>query len=89
MQGRTIARITAGIPYPPYAFSVEPVEALTAPDQGEADATPAAEAVYWLRLGRFTHPDTPGRTSSLSDLITQWEMEPEWTADQEPDECPE
>ena len=64
---------------------MQPVDALTAPDQGEADATSAAEAVYWL-----THPDTPRRASSISDLITQWETEPEWTPDQEPDqECPE
>ena len=66
---------------------VKPLDALTAPDQGEADSTPAAEAVYWL-----THPYTPRRTSSVEDLITQWETEPEWTPDasqEEPDECPE
>jgi len=58
---------------------VKPLDALTAPDQGEADSTPAAEAVYWL-----THPDTLRRTSSVEDLITRWENEPEWTPDQEP-----
>ena len=64
---------------------MQPVEALTALDQGEADSTPAAEAVYWL-----THPDKPRRESPLSDLITQWETEPEWTPDQEhKEECPE
>lgn len=55
---------------------MQPVDALTAPDQGEADTTPAAEALYWL-----THPETPGRTSTFADLITQWENEPEWTPD--------
>ena len=66
--------------------TMRPVDALTVPDQGEADSTPAAEAVYWL-----THPDTPRRTSSpMLELIEQWEAEPEWTPDQEhEEECPE
>ena len=52
------------------------LDALTAPDQGEVDITPAAEAVYWL-----AHPETPRRTSSFADLITQWENAPEWIPD--------
>ena len=78
-ENRTVRAITAGIPYPPYPCTVKPVDALTAPDQGEADTTPAAEALYWL-----THPEAPPRRSALADLIHQWETEPEWTPDQEP-----
>lgn len=68
---------------------MQPVDALTAPEPGDADATLAAEAVYWLRRGRFTHPETPRRSSPFADLITQWETEPQWTPDQEQEECPE
>jgi hypothetical protein len=74
---------------------VDPVDALTAPDQGERDATPAAEAVYWLR-----HPEiasaTLGTLSALSALLDQWESEPEWEGEpqwtgetEDEDECPE
>ncbi len=77
--------------------AVEPVDALTAPDQGERDATPAAEAVYWLR-----HPEiaaaTMGTLEALSILLRKWASEAEWTGepeqrgepeDEDTDECPE
>jgi hypothetical protein len=67
---------------------MQPVDALTARDQGETDATPAAEAVYWLR-----HPEIAAATvNTLTAILDKWESEPEWTGppeDQEHDECPE
>ena len=72
-------------PYPPTLSTVEPVDGLTAREQGEADATPAAEAVYWL-----THPEVAAATvNTLSALLDKWESEPEWTGPPEvldPDE---
>src|SRR4051812_44310900 len=45
--------------------NAKPLDALTALDQGEADATPAAEAVYWL-----THPETPKRQFRFPRSLT-------------------
>jgi hypothetical protein len=42
------------------------MDALTAPDHGETDATPAAEAVYWLR-----HPEIAATAvNTLTALLT-------------------
>jgi hypothetical protein len=64
------------------------LDALMALDQGEADATPAAEAVYWL-----THPEIAAATvNTLTALLDKWESEPEWTGppeEPEEDECEE
>jgi hypothetical protein len=81
-----VPAITAAIPYPGYPSTVQPVEALTAPDHGETDATPAAEAVYWLR-----HPEIAAATvNTLSAVLDKWESDPEWTGPpEEPDECQE
>jgi hypothetical protein len=67
---------------------VQPVDALTAPDHGEADTTPAAEAVYWLR-----HPEiAAAAVNTLTALLDKWESDPEWTGPieaPEEDECQE
>jgi hypothetical protein len=67
---------------------VQPVEALTAPNPGEADTTPAAEAVYWL-----THPEIAAATvNTLTAVLDKWESDPEWTGPREApeeDECQE
>jgi hypothetical protein len=64
------------------------MEALTVPAPGETDATPAAEAVYWL-----THPEIAAATvNTLTAILDKWESEPEWAGapeDEEQDECPE
>jgi hypothetical protein len=67
---------------------VQPVEALTAPNPGESDTTPAAVAAYWL-----THPEIAAATvNTLSAVLDKWELEPEWpgpTLAPEEDECQE
>jgi hypothetical protein len=67
---------------------MQPVDALTVTDQGEADSTSAAEAVYWLR-----HPELAAATANtLTAILDKWEAEPEWTGPpdhQEQDECQE
>jgi hypothetical protein len=67
---------------------VQPVDALTAPDPGEQDTTPAAEAVYWL-----THPEiTAATVNTLTAVLDKWESDPEWPgppAAPEEDECQE
>ena len=63
---------------------MEPVDALTEPDPGETDATPAAEAARWLR-----RPSEPFEPSAMLSLIEQWESEPEWTPDQAPEPTPD
>jgi hypothetical protein len=66
---------------------MQPVDALTALDQRETDATSAAEAVYWL-----CHPEIAAATvNTLTALLDKWESEPAWTGPPQPeeDECPE
>jgi hypothetical protein len=64
------------------------MDALTAPDHGEQDTTPAAEAVYWLR-----HPEIATATvNAMAAVLDKWESDPEWTgppATPEEDECQE
>ena len=63
--------------------SMRSIDALTESHDPTADAAwDIATAAYWL-----THPDTPPRRKQISDLITQWETEPEWSGE-EPS-CPE
>jgi hypothetical protein len=62
---------------------MRPLDALTEADAPSPDDT--AAAAYWL-----AHPDTPPGRKQFSDLIAQWESEPEWTGPAEEEQpCPE